>query len=52
MYQKNFLIFCLTLILILSFTLIVFAEQVELNVWLVRDRFAVDLTEWNEQNPK
>jgi len=51
MYQKKFLIFCLALILILSFALIVYAEKVELTVWLVRDRFAVDLTEWNEQNP-
>lgn len=51
MYQKNFAIFCLALILILSFTLLVYAEKVELNVWIVRDEYAVDLTEWNEQNP-
>jgi len=27
------------------------AEQIELDVWLVRDRYAVDLTEWEQQYP-
>lgn len=27
------------------------AEEIELDVWLVRDRYAVDLTQWEEENP-
>ncbi|RQD72950.1 MAG: sugar ABC transporter substrate-binding protein [Halanaerobium sp. MSAO_Bac5] len=50
MFKKTKVLWVL-MVLILAFSLNVGAETIELDVWVVRDNYQIDLTEWNEANP-